>query len=113
MVSVIVYNVVFSVLKYNSRITNLDYISAELNLQGFFCFFAVRGPLTAVAPPAAEHRLCTRRLRGGGSRAQTLSGMWDPPGLGHKPASPASAGRLSTTVPPGKPHLRVFNIAIF
>ena len=29
--------------------------------------------------------------------------MWDPPGPGLKPVSPASAGRLSTTVPPGKP----------
>ena len=32
----------------------------------FFFFFAVRGPLTAVASPVAEHRLRTRRLSGHG-----------------------------------------------
>ncbi|XP_059984724.1 DCN1-like protein 2 isoform X1 [Lagenorhynchus albirostris] len=63
----------------------------------------VGGPLTAVASPIAEHRLQTRRLSGHGSRAQPLRGMWDPPGPGHEPASPASAGGLSTTAPPGKP----------
>ncbi|XP_073666305.1 alpha-amylase 2B isoform X7 [Tursiops truncatus] len=63
----------------------------------------VRGPLTVVASPVAEHRLPTRRLSSHGSRAQPLRGMWDLPGLGHEPVSPASAGRLSTTAPPGKP----------
>ena len=29
--------------------------------------------------------------------------MWDLPGPGLEPVSPASAGRLSTTAPPGKP----------
>ncbi|XP_059854030.1 RPA-interacting protein isoform X2 [Delphinus delphis] len=29
--------------------------------------------------------------------------MWDPPRPGHEPVSPASAGGLSTTAPPGKP----------
>ena len=67
-------------------------------------FIAVRGPLTSAASPVAEHRLQTRRLSNCGSRAQLLHGMWDPPRPGLKPASPASAGRLSTTAPPGKPH---------
>ena len=58
--------------------------------------------LTAVASPVAEHRLWTRRLSGHGSRAQPPHGMWDLPRLGHEPVSPASAGGLSTTVPPGK-----------
>ena len=57
-----------------------------------------RGP-----PPAAGPRLQTRRLSSRGSRAQTLRGMWDPPRPGPEPASPALAGRLSTTAPPGKP----------
>ncbi|XP_060144009.1 regulator of nonsense transcripts 3A isoform X6 [Globicephala melas] len=43
------------------------------------------------------------RLSGHGSRAQPLRGMWDLPGPGHEPMSPASAGGLSTTAPPGKP----------
>ncbi|XP_054947141.1 AN1-type zinc finger protein 1 isoform X3 [Physeter macrocephalus] len=63
----------------------------------------VCGPLTVVASSVAEHRLQTRRLSGHGSRAQPLCGMWDLPEPGHKPVSPASAGRLSTTVTPGKP----------
>ena len=67
-------------------------------------FIAVRGPLTIAASPVAEHRLQTRRLSNRGSRAQPHRGMWDPPRPGLEPVSPASAGRLSTTEPPGKPH---------
>ena len=62
-----------------------------------------RGPLTIAASLAAEHRLQTRRLSNCGSQAQSLRGMWDPPRPGLEPVSPASAGRLSTTAPPGKP----------
>ena len=66
---------------------------------------AVRGPLTIAASPVAEHRLQTRRLSSCGSRAQSLRGMWDPPRPGLEPVSPALAGKLSTTAPPGKPLL--------
>ena len=66
-------------------------------------FIAARGPLTIAASPAAEHRLQTRRLSNCGSRALSLRGMWDPPRPGLEPASPALAGRLSATAPPGKP----------
>ena len=68
-------------------------------------FIAVRGPLTIAASLVAEHRLQTRKLSSYGSRAQLLRGMWDPPRPGLEPVSPALAGRLSTTVPPGKPYL--------
>ena len=44
-----------------------------------------------------------RSLSSCGSRAQLLRGMWDLPRPGLKPVSPALAGRLSTTAPPGKP----------
>ena len=71
-------------------------------------FIAVRGPLTAAASPVAEHRLQTRRLSNCGSRAQLLRGMWDPPRPGLEPVSPALAGRLSTTAPPGKPLIHLF-----
>ena len=64
---------------------------------------AVRGPLTVTASPVAEHGLQTRRPSSRGSRAQPLRGMWDPPRPGPEPVSPALAGRLSTTAPPGKP----------
>ena len=66
-------------------------------------FIAVRGPLIIAAPPTAGHRLQTRRLSSCGSRAQLPRGTWDLPRPGLEPVSPALAGRLSTTVPPGKP----------
>ena len=62
-----------------------------------------RGPLTIAASLVAEHRLQTRRLSSCDSRTQLLHGMWDLPRPGLEPVSPALAGRLSTTAPPGKP----------
>ena len=67
-------------------------------------FITVHGPLIIVASLVAEHRLQTRRLSSCGSRAQLLCGMWDLPRPGLVPVSPALAGRVSTTVPPGKPY---------
>ena len=76
-------------------------------------FITVRGPLTIAASLVAEHRLQTRGLSSCGSRAQSLHGMWDPPGPGLEPVSPALAGRFSTTAPPGKPWLFILtNILI-
>ena len=46
-----------------------------------------------------------RRLSSCGAWAQLLHGMWDLPGLGLKPVSPALAGGFLTTAPPGKPYL--------
>ena len=71
-------------------------------------FIAVRGPLTIAASLVVEHRLQTRRLSSCGSRAQSLRGMWDLPRPGLEPVSPASAGRFSTTAPPGKPSNKNF-----
>ena len=51
-----------------------------------------------------EHRLSSC-----GSRAQLLRGMWDLPGPGLEPVSPALAGGLPTTAPPGKPQINAFN----
>ena len=76
-------------------------------------FIAVRGPLTIVASLVAEHRVQTHRLSNCGSRAQLLHGMWDLPRPGPEPVSPALAGRLSTTAPPGKPHFLVFLTPLF
>ena len=76
-------------------------------------FIAVRGPLTIAASPVAEHRLQTHRLSNCGSRAQPLRGMWDLPGPGIEPVSPALAGRFSTTAPPGKPQPELFLIEIY
>ena len=71
-------------------------------------FIAVRGPLTITASLVVDHRLQTHRLSNCGSRAQLLRGMWDPPRPGREPVSPALAGGLSTTAPPGKPLISVF-----
>ena len=59
--------------------------------------------LSLLRPLVAEHRLQTHRLSNCGSRAQPLRGTWDLPRPGLEPVSPALAGRLSTTAPPGKP----------
>ena len=67
-------------------------------------FIAVRGPLTIVASLVVEHRLQTHKLSNCGSRAHSLRGVWDLPRPGLEPVSPALAGRLSTTAPPGKPN---------
>ena len=72
---------------------------------------AVRGPLTIVASFVAEHGLQTRRLSSCGSRAHLLRGMWDLPRPG--PVSPALAGRLSTTAPPGKPCIAFLNLKCY
>ena len=71
---------------------------------------AMRGPPTIATSLVAEHRLQTLRLSNCGSWAQPLRGRWDPPRPGLEPVSPASAGRVSTTAPPGKP-LKFFSIA--
>ena len=75
-------------------------------------FIAVCWPLTIAASLVVEHRLQTRRLSNCGSRAHLLRGMWDLPGPGLEPVSPALAGRLSTTAPPGKP-LKCYLVLLF
>ena len=42
--------------------------------------------------------------------AQLLRGMWDLPGPGLKPVSPALAGGFLTTAPPGKPDITGFGL---
>ena len=51
---------------------------------------------SSCSPQALEHRL--NRC---GTGAQLLQGMWDLPGSGIKPVSPAFAARFFTTEPPG------------
>ena len=74
---------------------------------------ALRGPLTIAASPVAKHRLQTRRFSSCGSRDQPLRGMWDPPGPGHEPVSPALAGGFPTTEPPGKPLGTIFDSLLY
>ena len=74
---------------------------------------AVRTPLTIAASLVAEHRLQTRRLSSCGSWAHLLRGMWDLPRPGLELVSPALAGRLSTTAPPGKPETCILKVNYF
>ena len=86
-------------------------------------FVAVRWLLIAVGSLAAlvvEHRLQARglqqvacRLSSCGAWAQLLRGMWDLPGPGLKPVSPALAGRFLTTAPPGKSQSLDFYLPFF
>ena len=50
------------------------------------------------------------RLSSRGTRAQLLRGMWNLPGPGLEPVSPALADGFSTTAPPGKPHPPLLNL---
>ena len=72
-------------------------------------FITVRRPLTIAASLVVEHRFQMCRLSNCGSRAQPLCGMWDLPRPGLEPVSSALAGGFSTTAPPGKPRLHIFN----
>ena len=57
---------------------------------------------------ALEHKLSSR-----GAQALLLHGMWDLPGPGLEPVSPALAGGFLTTVPPGKSQNQHFNFCCF
>ena len=50
------------------------------------------------------------RLSSCGARALLLCGIWDLPGPGLDPMSPALAGGFLTTGPPGKPYMTVFEL---
>ena len=70
---------------------------------------AARGPQSTRASVVVAHGLSCcgswaleRRLSSCGARAQLLRGMWDLPGPGLQPVSPALAGGFLTTAPPGK-----------
>ena len=74
---------------------------------GFFCCRAwalgvQASVVVARGLSSCGSRALERRLSSCGARAQLLRGMWDLPGPGLEPVSPALAGRFLTTVPPGK-----------
>ena len=67
----------------------------------------MRHGLSSCGSQALEHRLSSC-----GARAQLLRSMWDLPGPGLEPMSPALAGGLLTTAPPGKPSLWFFSCPV-
>ena len=73
---------------------------------GTWASVVVARRLSSCDSQALECRLSTC-----GSRAQPLRGMWDLPGPGLEPVSPALAGGLPTTAPPGKSLLLLLSLA--
>ena len=53
-------------------------------------------------------RALESRLSSCGAQASLLRGMWELPGPGLEPMSPALAGGFLTTAPPGRPHFAWF-----
>ena len=90
------------------RIYTYIYIFKLINLfKNFFLlcwvFVAARGLLLLWCFSCCRARtLGLAGLSSCGSRAWLLHSTWDPPGSGIEPESPALAGGLLTTAPPGK-----------
>ena len=64
---------------------------------GAWASVVVARRLSSCSSRAPEHGLSSC-----GAQAQLLPGMWDLPGPGLEPVSPALAGGFLTTAPPGK-----------
>ena len=89
---------VFITLSFSLVVASGGYIQlqcAGFSLQGFLLLSNVHSVVTA---PGLQNT-----GSGVGARAQLLSSMWDLPGPGMEPKSPALADRFFTTEPPGKP----------
>ena len=71
---------------------------AEPGLQDVKVSVVVTRGLSSCSSQALEHR-----LNSCGTWAYLLFGMWDLPGSGIEPMSPALVGKFFTTEPPGKP----------
>ena len=86
--------------------------SWAFHCSGFSCCRALaRGSkdFSSYSPRALEHGLSSC-----GTQAQLLWDMWDLPGPGIEPVSPASAGRFFTTEPSGMPqHIRFWNYYVY
>ena len=80
-----------------------EWVSCGAQALGVPASVAVAHGLSSCGSQALE-----RRLSSCGAQAQLLHSMWDLPGPGLKPVSPALAGGFLTTVPPGKPNIYNF-----
>ena len=85
---------------------------------GSYSLVAVHGLLTAVASPVADHEhmssvVVEHRLSNCGAQGYLPRGMWDLPGSGIEPMSPALQGRFLTTRPPGKPKSMAFSLRTY
>ena len=83
---------------------------------GFSCCGALALGVPASVVAARGLSSCSMRALGHagfsscGVRAWLLCGMWDLPGPGIEPMSPALADRFLTTVPPGKSPCKSFQM---
>ena len=75
---------------------------------GAWASVVVAHGLSSCSSQALERRLSSR-----GAWAQLLHGMWDRPGPGLEPVSPALAGVFLTTEPPGKPQHELLSSPMF
>ena len=89
----------------------LSLVVASRGYSSLWCVgFSLRWLLLLRSPGSRHAGVCScgsraleHRFRSCGSRASLLCGMWELPGPGLEPLSPALAGRFLTTAPPGKP----------
>ena len=95
-------------------------VGSSLLHSGFFQLWQVGATLGCSA--RASHcsgfsccgaRALEHRLSSCGARGQLLRGMWDLPGPGLEPVSPALAGGFLTTAPLGKSHCAILDRAEF
>ena len=73
---------------------------------GFSCWDAQALGLTGFG--GCGSRALGHSLHSCGTQTQLLSSMWDLPASGIEPTSPALAGRLSPTAPPGRPQTLLY-----
>ena len=84
----------------------LCYSARTSHCSGFSCGAQALGTQASVVVArglsSCGSRALECRLSRCGARALLLHGMWDLPGPGLEPVSPALAGGFLTTAPPGK-----------
>ena len=76
-------------------------------------FVTVRRLLIVVVSLVGDHGFQACRLSSCGLQAQLLRSVWDLPGPGLEPVSPALAGRFLTTAPLGSPSRRLLFFFFF
>ena len=81
-----------------------DFFCCRTQLQGAWVSIVVAHGLNSCSSQALEHK-----LNSWDSWTQLPCSMWDIPGLGIEPVSPALTGGFFTTEPPGKPAIEDLN----
>ena len=120
-----IYNFYFKKYIYSSILFLFTYFFAVLILhccvQAFSCCrewtfhcdgFSYCGAqaLGCLGFSSCSFRALEHNLNSYGTQAQLPHDMWDLPGSGIEPVSPALQGRFLTAVPPGKPSLPILTL---